>query len=232
MQFLCAIGFLASITGMVLALQPNNDLDAVMAELRRVLTPEELNSYRGLTMAGMTGTKYEKLFGIQSAAELISAERYGAYRIPSDDPENTYFFSSGRGLTATMNPEYSKAVAEIHGFGVVSNQTLAEIDADYRNATLPGTAEARDEELEQLLASVAEAYISWVQNSFGYASGLSPRANYYCKNNGQYCYNYENCARIRTFRYSQCVCGPYSTCLTEVDPLPPYHCQIGVQCIN
>ncbi|KAJ2977849.1 hypothetical protein NQ176_g4142 [Zarea fungicola] len=172
MQFLCAIGFLASITGMVLALQPNNDLDAVMAELRRVLTPEELNSYRGLTMAGMTGTKYEKLFGIQSAAELISAERYGAYRIPSDDPENTYFFSSGRGLTATMNPEYSKAVAEIHGFGVVSNQTLAEIDADYRNATLPGTAEARDEELEQLLASVAEAYISWVQNSFGYASAV------------------------------------------------------------
>ncbi len=147
---------------------------AMRREMRRALTLEDRATYRGISRSAKTGKKYEKLIGIQSAEELISAERYGAFRIPSDDSENIYFFSRARGLTATLNPDYVQAMTETHGFGVACNQTLAELDEDYRNAPLPGTAAERDEDLEQLLDNVAKRYLDWARDYFGH-DAVTPR---------------------------------------------------------
>ncbi|KAG9622466.1 hypothetical protein KCU98_g9470, partial [Aureobasidium melanogenum] len=60
----------------------------------------------------MTGLKFDELFGINTAEELITAELYGRRAVPSDDPENCYLFSGGRGKTARYNSKYFQSIRD------------------------------------------------------------------------------------------------------------------------
>ncbi|KAG9723784.1 hypothetical protein KCU73_g13610, partial [Aureobasidium melanogenum] len=54
----------------------------------------------------MTGLKFDELFGINTA------ELYGRRAVPSNDPENCYLFSSGRGKTARYNSKYLQSIRD------------------------------------------------------------------------------------------------------------------------
>ncbi|KAG9553811.1 hypothetical protein KCU71_g13002, partial [Aureobasidium melanogenum] len=58
----------------------------------------------------MTGLKFDELFGINTAEERTTAELYGRRAVPSNDPENCYLFSSGRGKTARYNSKYLQSI--------------------------------------------------------------------------------------------------------------------------
>ncbi|KAH0144643.1 hypothetical protein KCU67_g12987, partial [Aureobasidium melanogenum] len=60
----------------------------------------------------MTGLKFDELFGINTAEEGITAELYGRRAVPTNDPENYYLFSSGRGKTARYNSRYLQSIRD------------------------------------------------------------------------------------------------------------------------
>lgn len=72
-------------------------------KMKRVLAPAERSNYRGVTLSASTGLKFDKLFSINTAKELISAELYGRQAVPSEDPENCHLFSNGRGNMTKYN---------------------------------------------------------------------------------------------------------------------------------
>lgn len=84
--------------------------ETVREEMRRQLSPAEQLKYRGITNSSTTGQKYDQLYGIHTAEDLIIAELYGRRAIPSDIPSSMYLFSAGRGKTARFNDEYFKMV--------------------------------------------------------------------------------------------------------------------------
>ena len=140
---------------------PDFSPERVWEELRRTLSPQERAAYRGITLAAMTGTKYEELFGIKTAEQLIAAEMFGAQRISSDQPSKMYLFSAGRGLVASFNPAYTDEVFKQTGDPTwVPTQTMDEIQAIYLNMPLPLDYQRQ---IEETLESVVKTYVSWVR---------------------------------------------------------------------
>lgn len=82
-------------------------IDSVRAEMRRQLSEEERACYRGMTVAAMSGTKFERLFNIATAEDLIMAQQHGSTLRASDDPGTPYLFAIGVGLVASYDAEYT-----------------------------------------------------------------------------------------------------------------------------
>jgi hypothetical protein len=195
--------------------------DTVRAEMKRVLTPQEQKSYRGVTKAAMTGVKYDELFGISTAEELITAELYGRKAIPSDDPENLYLFSVGHGLTARCNPEFFASIRH-QDAGFVLHQTIAELHDEYITQPRKSTPEDR-EFVESSLNAAATGSTSWWNGLILGSQTLTRRQQgYYCKNKGQVCGNTDDCSKIKTIQRLLCECTASNTCQTDNLPVPPY----------
>lgn len=194
--------------------------DSVRAEMRRALAPEEQRSYRGITQAAMTGVMFEELFGINTAEELITAELYGMYTIPSDDAENLYLFSAGHGLTAKYNSEFSaRVIAEAAGF--VPTQTIEDLHNIYQSDPRPSTPEDLAW-VEYNLDSVATEFVTWWNGLMSGAQTIERRQQgYYCNDQTQHCDRADDCRKTKTIQRLQCRCG-FTTCNTENLPLPPY----------
>jgi hypothetical protein len=141
--------------------------ETVREEMRRQLTPAERLYYRGITNSSMTGRKYDKLYNISTAEELITAELYGRRAIPSDDPSSMYLFSAGRGKTAKFNDAYLKMVV---GKPETEEQkrareryvpmSMQELHEQYLGFEVPGT-EVKKVALEEHLKEVAEDFVVW-----------------------------------------------------------------------
>jgi hypothetical protein len=139
----------------------------VREEMRRQLTPTEQLLYRGITSSAMTGQKYDKLFNISTAEELITAELYGRRAIPSGDPQNMYLISAGRGKTAKFNDEYFKMCM---GKEETEEQkrareryvpmSMQELETQYLGFEVPAT-EGKKVALEEHLKEVAEGFVIW-----------------------------------------------------------------------
>lgn len=141
----------------------DSSIEVVRQEMRRILSPQERASYRGITMAAMTGVMYEELYGIETAEDLIIAELYGRHAIASDDPGNLYLFSSGRGLTARFNSAYTQRVLQEprpEGVPLPPPKTIAQLDEEYRNMSVPSTPEDY-RQVEGVLSSVASDFVAW-----------------------------------------------------------------------
>jgi hypothetical protein len=195
--------------------------DTVRAEMKRVLTPQERKSHRGITKVAMTGVKYDELFGISTAEELITAELYGRKAIPSDDPENLYLFSVGHGLTARCNPEFFASIRH-QDAGFVLHQTIAELHDEYITQPRKSTPEDR-EFVESSLNAAATGSTSWWNGLILGSQTLTRRQQgYYCKNKGQVCGNTDDCSKIKTIQRLLCECTASNTCQTDNLPVPPY----------
>lgn len=164
-------------------------------EMKRSLTPEEQLTYRGITISAMTGRKYDQLFGIETAEELIAAELYGRDAIPSDDPGNLYLFSLGHGLTARYNTDYHQAALaseseEEKALGAASvpnRTTIAEMHNRYLNTDRPAAPEDLAS-IEAQLAAVANDFVPWWNQLLAKQDSLDRRQQGYCCNDqGQHC---------------------------------------------
>jgi hypothetical protein len=148
--------------------------EAVLESMNRPLTISEQQTYRGITSSATTGRKYDKLYNIITTTELIKAEFYGRRATPSDEPENMYLFSRGRGKTARMNDEYVRLVRkrweeeeEKDESGNMKRirerhvpQTMEELHTQYLNFEVPGTEEDK-KRVEEQLTQVAEDVVTW-----------------------------------------------------------------------
>lgn len=205
--------------------------DSVRAEMKRLLTSDEQMNYRGITKSAMTGLKYDQLFGISTAEELIIAEIYGRRARTSDDPENLYLFSKGHGLTARFNLAYQQQSLEKESeqdkalrAAYASNlTTIQEMHDRYLNLQRPAAPEDKTY-VDEYLNQVAVDTVSW----WNEVQMLERRQQgYYCKQNGQYFYSDDNCPKTRTIQSKLCECEEYVTCRTGDLPVPPYsppHC--------
>lgn len=215
----------------------SNELQQVRDEMARPLTVEERNLYRGITYSAMTGTKFDKLFGIESAQELVLAEHFGSQLIPADDPERAYLFSMGRGLSARYDPEYVQKGQASKGPGgetrkwTISNSTIDELDTQFRNVAKPITPEEEQVGVEKLLDEIAQLTLDWAHREFFGRLQPQARANYYCKYKEQHCTHATDCTTVRTIQRYECHCT-YYTCVTQDEPVPPYPCHIGIRCIS
>ncbi|KAI5259483.1 hypothetical protein E4T42_00056 [Aureobasidium subglaciale] len=132
--------------------------DEVRAAMKKPLTAEEKKNYRGITDSAMTGLRYDELFGINTAEQLIVAEAHGRQATPSDDPDNLYLFSAGHGLAARFNPLYRQKTLDsqstvpeaIRTTSISNRTTIEEIHNLYLN--MPATSGSDGEE-EQLSMS-------------------------------------------------------------------------------
>jgi hypothetical protein len=141
--------------------------DTVREEMRRQLAPTEQSKYRGITNSSTTGQKYDRLYGISTAEELITAELYGRRAIPSDFPSSMYLFSAGRGKTAKFNDEYFKMCM---GKPETEEQksareryvpmSMEELETQYLGFEVPATEEKKIA-LEEHLTEVAEGFVVW-----------------------------------------------------------------------
>jgi hypothetical protein len=139
----------------------------IRKEMRRKLSANERSAYRGITMSGLTGTMYERLIAVDTAEELIVSEWTGKLFIPSDDPENVYLISIGRGITAQCNPDYVKEMVEYAGPLHVSEKTMSEMDAEYRNKAQKHSPEEEKAKLEEFLNEVAAKHLAWAEQRLG-----------------------------------------------------------------
>ncbi|KAH0293903.1 hypothetical protein KCU62_g833, partial [Aureobasidium sp. EXF-3399] len=142
--------------------------------MSRPLTAAERLKYRGITDSATTGLKYDELYGINTAEELIIAEMYGRRAIPSDLPATMYLFSVGRGKTAKFNDEYVKASRarqakeeEEDATGELKRvreryipKTMQELHEQYLNLKIPSTEEDK-EKVEVQLQEVAKDFVIW-----------------------------------------------------------------------
>ncbi|KAI5197391.1 hypothetical protein E4T39_07349 [Aureobasidium subglaciale] len=150
---------------MALASNSTVTVDTVRAEMKRQLTPNEKLNYRGITKAAIDRAK---LFGINTAKELIAAEHYDRQARPSDDPENLYIFSVGHGLTARLNMEHQQNYLRDETDEDVAFRdayapnriTVEEMHNRYLSMERPS---ALDDQrfLEELLHQVAVDAVSW-----------------------------------------------------------------------
>jgi len=142
--------------------------------MSRPLTSTEQLKYRGITDSATTGLKYDQLYSIHTAEELIIAEWYGRSAIPSDEPQSVYLFSKGRGKTAKFNDEYVKASRarqakeeEEDGTGELRRvreryfpKTMEELHEQYLGLRIPGTEEDK-QNVEVQLQEVAKDFVIW-----------------------------------------------------------------------
>ncbi|KAI5195819.1 hypothetical protein E4T42_05965 [Aureobasidium subglaciale] len=153
-----------------MALTPNStvDYDTVRAEMKRLLTPDERLNYRGVTKSAMTGLKYDQLFGVSTAEELITAEIYGRRARPSDDVENLYLFSVGHGLVARFNMAYQQQSLEseseqdkaFRDAYAPNRITIQEMHDQYLNMQRPESPEDKTY-VEEYLSQVATDTVAW-----------------------------------------------------------------------
>lgn len=107
----------------------------------------------------MTGTKFERLYSVTTAEELIKAQQTGVLLRPSDDPGTAYLFAVGIGLVASFNDEYMKTIdTGWDGQPPVDSKTLAELTANYKDMEPP---EYKSEEIEDLMNSIADNFLKW-----------------------------------------------------------------------
>jgi hypothetical protein len=143
-------------------------------EMLRPLTPKEQTTYRGITSFAMTGQKYDQLYNITTASELITAELYGRRAIPSDEPSSMYLFSASRGKTAKFNDSYFAAVRKREKEAEEKDETgelkrireryipksMEELHMQYLDMEVPGSEEDK-KRLEEELTEVAENFVIW-----------------------------------------------------------------------
>lgn len=149
----------------------SDDVRKVREFMRQPLSPEQRSAYRGITMAAMTGTKYDQIIhiGITTSEELIAAEMFGFFCHPADDPKGRYLFSSGRGLIAKFNPLYVQKSIEMNGDPPIRKETISELDALYRESLVDDryTPEELAIYIEETLNEVANDYVEWEKAYFG-----------------------------------------------------------------
>ncbi len=140
---------------------------SVRAEMRRPLSDAERAFYRGITDTAMTGTKFEQLYNVATAEELILAQQHGITLRALDEPGTPYLFAVGFGLVASYNAEYI-VVNEAHWEGKqpVANKTRAELDARYKH--MKQDRPYTTEKIEEILNKVAQYYLEWIAS--GYSS--------------------------------------------------------------
>lgn len=104
--------------------------------------------YRGVTFFATTGLKFDELFGINTAEELITAELYGRRAVPSGDPENRYLFSNDRSKTARYNSRYFQSMrdkSETEHLKAARTayvpKTMEELHTQYLNSQIPSALE-------------------------------------------------------------------------------------------
>jgi hypothetical protein len=155
----------------------------------RPLSASETRLYRGITSSAATGRKYDELYNITTAEDLITAELFGRSATPSDEPENMYLFSAGRGKAAKCNDEYVKQTRkrwqneeEKDETGNMKRirerhvpQTMQELHTQYLNFEVPGTEEDK-QRLEERLSEVARDFVHWwnemvMKDGFGCSRG-------------------------------------------------------------
>lgn len=147
-------------------------VEDVRKSMQRVLSAEERQTYRGITIMGMTGTMFDRLFNVETAEDLILAETGAAQRIPADDPENVYHFSPGRGLVARYDPIYVNLRMKASGDRkwIVCEETISELDAKFRALPLPYAQVEEKKEAEEILNDVAATYIAWASKQFNWGN--------------------------------------------------------------
>jgi hypothetical protein len=148
--------------------------EAVRKSMTRPLTPSEQNLYRGITSSATTGLKYDILYNIHTAEELIKAELYGRRAIPSDEPSTMYLFSSSRGKTAKFNDAYFEVVKkrekeeeERDESGEMKRireryvpKTMEELHGQYLDMKVPEEEEDK-EYLEMQFEEIAKDVVTW-----------------------------------------------------------------------
>lgn len=144
--------------------------DSVRAEMKRVLKPNERLEYRGFTISAMTGLKFDELFGINTAEELITAELYGQRAVPSNDPGNCYLFSSGRGKTARYNSKYFQSIRDMPetkelkaARAAYIPETMEELHNQYLNFQIPSAPEDLAFVEAQLTAVAIDSVAWWTE---------------------------------------------------------------------
>lgn len=154
--------------------------------MKRVLSPEERINYRGVTLSAMTGLKFDELFGINTAEELITAELYGRRAVPSDDPENCYLFSKGRGKTARYNSRYFQSMRDKSetedlkaARAAYVPETMEDLHTQYLNSQVPSTPEDLAW-VEAQLNAVASDTVRW-WNDFTQTQTLEDRQQCGCR---------------------------------------------------
>ncbi|KAJ3495359.1 hypothetical protein NLG97_g3454 [Lecanicillium saksenae] len=85
----------------------------VRSATRQTIPPQERDNYRGITYTGTLGTRFGKLFNVDTMADLVIAEETGAYMTRVDHPNEVFFFASERGLVAAVAPVYAASILKL-----------------------------------------------------------------------------------------------------------------------
>ncbi|KAG5999441.1 hypothetical protein E4U43_002078 [Claviceps pusilla] len=151
---------------MVGSVAPFDQLKALVREdMKRVLTPQERQQYRGITHTGAPWLMFDELFHVETTEDVIRAEECGVYHSPADCPGESYLFACEMGLVARVHPtraaqllasskEGGDADADAGGHSG-SKKTRDELHAEYKEAKLG------PKNWEEIFDEVAGDYVKW-----------------------------------------------------------------------
>lgn len=125
--------------------------------MRRTLTADERQDYRGVTFLGYPHKIFTKIFNVASAEDLVIAEGSGMYLVPHDCPGQSYLFAPRQGVVAQVAPKTVAQLASARN----NRLTIKRLDAlDEEYKSLPIT----NKDWESDLQEIAVEYVKWACN--------------------------------------------------------------------
>ncbi|KAG6010649.1 hypothetical protein E4U21_005147 [Claviceps maximensis] len=137
----------------------------VREDMKRILTPEERQNYRGITSNGHPWLSLDELFHVETTEDVLKAQEGGFYHTPADCPGEHYLFACEAGLVARAHPnlvaklrapsDETKAHGEQEGEYQGSDKTRDELHAEYKGAEL------QSKNWDEIFDEIAGAYVKW-----------------------------------------------------------------------
>lgn len=127
----------------------------VREDMKRTLTLEERQSYRGITHTGEPWLMFDELYNVNTTEDLIRAEEFGVFHTPVDCPGESYLFACDIGLAAGVHPKRASQLKRLSEKDEGTDKTREELDTEYKESKL----EAKN--WDKIFDEVAGDYVKW-----------------------------------------------------------------------
>ncbi|QPH04865.1 hypothetical protein C2857_002225 [Epichloe festucae Fl1] len=127
----------------------------VREDMKRTLTPEERQHYRGITHTGEPWLMFDQLYNVNTTEDLIRAEEFGVFHSPVDCPGESYLFACDVGLAAGVHPQRAAQLKALSEGEEGTKKTREELHTEYKESKL------ETKNWDKIFDEVAGDYVKW-----------------------------------------------------------------------
>lgn len=144
-----------------LNIAPSELLEIIQTHMRRRLSPQERDVYRGITRTGAPWNVFSKLCNVETTEDFIVAQETGAFLMPADRPGEVYLFACGKGVIASVEWTCIRTDPPGELKAPASEESFHELNTKYRLMPID------EKDWETVFQEVAQDFASWIYGRNG-----------------------------------------------------------------